>query len=1220
MYRKALLKFDIDAHCWVWDLSLIENEAITDNVVELMLDRMSELPDNTRRLMQIASCVGSSFDLETLAIASQEDLQYVGSVLWQALKEGLLVQEGGDWFLGLVGGAIDEKSTTSSNRDGHSDPLGTVSTSSLSSAHSTAIQNFMPRCRFLHDRMLQAAYESLSEEDRIQTHLSIGWRFYESFTPKERSDRVFELVEQINHGAALISSPEQQRCLIELNTLAAEKAKASSVWGAAEQYATIAFELMGEDPWDHNYDLSFKLQGIMAEAVYIKGEFERANAKYEALVEKANNILDKAELLTLRLVQAIGRSDYREGLKFGRRALQLLGITIPEEKESLSRLIVEEQAHLEKALQSCPIKNFHRLPECHDRTNQLAIYLLVNFGLSGLLSKEPELVSYGVQKSLLISIEHGRTDSTLVTLTSYGLLLVLKGAYQEAAEVGEKVKELLATYPDCREAASVWNGIALTLNHLKNPLMDSYTAYEKGFESGLKAGELARAGVCLSAKASIKAVAGFPIEETLAEAKVAEDFTAKKALRVPFLPIYKKIWESYLSDSYKLADENFDAEELDAIQSSSFVFALDYYRFEYLFWKEVDCPTLFAQLTVANESFRVFQMHFMAMDLRTLANLAIIRAQREGYLQNKTNEFSKWLEIFNVNTEILSVRAALNPAAVGHKLSLVQAEQNALEGARFELTARYYKEAINGAEANGFSQYAGLANELFARYLIDIGHDTLAEVPLEKAAYWYKRWGNRVKYNRLAERYQLFEEQTESVSISHSVFSGNAISTKHSPRIGSSASASVRQDNSLDFQSIIKSMQAISGELDLHSLIENMIKVIIENAGAQIAVLAIQSNKGTEIEAHVDSTKGISSFLKHTPIDQAESIPLELINLTLRLGERVWLDDASSKGDFVNDLYVKNSKAKSVLCLPISYRNTRVGALYLENNLSTGAFTEARLKVLEVLLGQAAISLENARLFNEVTGLNAGLEAKVAQRTKDLDEANKELASANKELESFSYTVSHDLKSPLRMIKGFSDILLEDYVDQLDEEAQRILGKVMLGAKSMEALINGLLDLSRMQKKEVIREALDLSAIASTVIDNLRDTYPERSVEVSIQEGIKVSGDARMMHSVVENLINNAWKYSGKTSNPRISFSESVIYDDQGRPQRVFSVADNGAGFDMNHAEKLFTTFQRLHNKSDFDGTGVGLSTVKRIIEKHGGEVWAEAEVGKGATFYFTLG
>jgi len=274
-----------------------------------------------------------------------------------------------------------------------------------------------------------------------------------------------------------------------------------------------------------------------------------------------------------------------------------------------------------------------------------------------------------------------------------------------------------------------------------------------------------------------------------------------------------------------------------------------------------------------------------------------------------------------------------------------------------------------------------------------------------------------------------------------------------------------------------------------------------------------------------------------------------------------------------------------------------------------------------MLLSQAAISFENARLFNEVSELNTGLEEKVLTRTQELNRSNeelndavKDLEDANKELDSFSYSISHDLRAPLRTIKGFSNILMEDYASNLEPEAQMVLKKVVTSADNMNNLITGLLDLSRVQKQAVIRSEVSLSKMANAIIKDLESHETSRKVTVNIQPDMQANGDPRMLGSVLDNLLNNAWKYSSKTEHPEISFTQQQI-----KGQTTFVVKDNGAGFDMEGIDKLFVSFQRLHTEKDFAGTGVGLATVKRIINKHGGEIWAEAEVGKGATFYFTL-
>ncbi len=236
------------------------------------------------------------------------------------------------------------------------------------------------------------------------------------------------------------------------------------------------------------------------------------------------------------------------------------------------------------------------------------------------------------------------------------------------------------------------------------------------------------------------------------------------------------------------------------------------------------------------------------------------------------------------------------------------------------------------------------------------------------------------------------------------------------------------------------------------------------------------------------------------------------------------------------------------------------------------------------------------------------LEERVAERTA-------QLAAANAELESFSYSVSHDLRAPLRGIDGFSLALLEDYSGKLDETGKDYLRRIRNGCMRMGNLVDGLLQLSRLSRRELRRQPVDLSEMARAVASELREASPERTVEFVIAPAVRVHGDPTLLHAALANLIRNSWKFTAKRENPRIEFG---VLDRDGR--RVCFVRDNGVGFDMQYGDKLFGAFQRLHSSDDFEGTGIGLATVKRIVHRHGGIVWAEGEVGKGATFYFTLG
>jgi signal transduction histidine kinase len=348
----------------------------------------------------------------------------------------------------------------------------------------------------------------------------------------------------------------------------------------------------------------------------------------------------------------------------------------------------------------------------------------------------------------------------------------------------------------------------------------------------------------------------------------------------------------------------------------------------------------------------------------------------------------------------------------------------------------------------------------------------------------------------------------------------------------------------------------------------------------ELEVLRFWRIVGAPIDRRLDESLSAQAFIEQRPMRTS--------------------DDAASTRRLPQEH--KTAGLRYVLTAPITAGGRRLGVVATVV-ARRSAFFDDDLSRLQLLADQAGVVLEHRRLFEEVHGLNRTLERNVS-----------ELRALNDELGAFAYSVSHDLRAPLRSIDGFSQILLEDKAEALGDDGRNHLNRVRAAATLMGGLIDDMLMLSRLTRDDMVSQKVDLTALAHSVVDELRAREPQRRVEFQSNGALPANGDERLLRIALTNLLANSWKFTRSRDPAHVSFGGETRDG-----EAVFFVKDDGVGFDMRYAEKLFGAFQRLHNTSEFEGTGIGLATVQRIVHRHGGRVWAESEVDKGTTFYFTL-
>ena len=1240
LYSESLLNFDLSKQSWQWDTDAIVAKGITDNVVELMLRKMQQLPLDSQQMLQLASCIGSRFDIEFLSVVAEQTEDNITRILWPAIQEGLVLQD-----------RMLEECTR-------------PDTAKKECSLNTIIRSSIAQFKFLHDRMLQAAYQSMSASEQQQTHLRIGrllrnrYMYEQTAIHESQATSLFSIVEQLNRGQSLITDGAEQLFLAELNQQAANLAKSSSAWDAVVQYASVGIALLPDNRWQACYQLTFSLLQLKAEGEYLCGQPEASDKLYSELLTYCHEDTLKAEIYATRLVEHSGRGLWHAGIEFGIQGLVSLGMPLfggandegvdasentdvnSDKKKSIYKerivndaLLIKEQALFDQLVTRTPIDQIEQLPEMNDPRKLIGIEILSTLTACAFMLGNSTLTHLSVLRGLNLVLTAGKSDLAGSQLSWFSVLLVQSREYSRSAIVAEQAVRLLEYYPHARELANSYNILAGLVLPMNDTYAYSSKQHQKGYEIGLESGDIARGVISLTNTLFLNYSSGQALSSILSQVVEINRVSNRKKVFAPHGANIFTLVKALATPSQQAAksfESMYSPEQLKKVKGSLHEFILLHFSSELAFWYG-DTEKSLGLAHEAHNGLNKSARFCFYMD-HLLQYGMLLFACESPFFESATllREDTTWVEDDRAFClEELKNLAEFCPENFDHKYQLLLAEQGQFQKLPMANVTTHYKNAIASAKDNGFIQYQALANELLALYLNRQGLDDAATAYLDEAVFLYQRWGCNARILYLQKNYAhllSFVETIGDESESKLSSTGGSVSTALNASLSSDVMSNITigsqigDESGLDFESVMKSSQIISSELKLAALVQKIMGVLTESAGAQTAALILNTSKGPCVQARVSAQEGgqveppQSDQNVAEMLDKCLDLPRSIISYALRADEVVNIEDMPNNSNFENEPYLKRQSPQSILCVPVDYREKKMGVLYLENKLTSKAFTKSRLAIIKMLLSQAAISIENARLFEEVNLLTQGLEQQVIERTDALSKSNEALQLANDELNAFSYSVSHDLRSPLRTMKGFSQILLAEYSDTLDSMGLRLLQRIKVGSSKMGDLINGLLELSRVQGQDIELNLVNLSDMAGDIVNELNENNVERSVEFICEPNIQVQGDERMLSSVMVNLLNNAWKYSAKKEHAKVEFGHEK---QQGK--NVYFVKDNGAGFDMEKAEMLFGTFQRMHTEKEFSGTGVGLATVKRIINRHKGEIWAEAEKGKGAVFYFTL-
>ena len=894
---EGFLAFDHGAQRWSWDLGRIHAKGYADNVVDLMVGKLARLPDEAQRALQQLACLGNVADITTLAVVLGSSEDEVHAALWEAVRLELVERLPGAY-------------------------------------------------RFGHDRVQEAAYSLIPEEQRAVAHLRIGRLLVARTPPQSREEVIFEIVNQFNRGAALITAREEREQLAELNLLAGKRAKASTAYASALTYLTAGAALLPDGSSARRAELTFALELHRAECEFLTGTSAVAEARLAELARHATNLPDLAAVTQLRveLLHVADRID--RCVEVGLDYLNRVGVVWSA--RPTPEVVRQEYAQMWRQLGDRPIEALLDLPRMADPVACGTMDVLTAL-VSPAWHTDYNLRSLVIGRMVNVSLEHGNSAASCLAYAFVGTVLgPYFGDYKGAYRFCQLGLDLVEQPGLDRFKARVY-----LMSNLVNPwtrhVRTGRALVRRAFDTAQQAGDLTYAVFSQNNLVTNLLASGDPLADVQREAEAGLDFArqARFGIVVDFITTQLQLIRTLrgLTPAFGwLEDAGFSEGRFEQHLESdpSLVMAVCWY------WIRALQARFFAgaYASALEAASKAQPLLWTSLGLFELPEYHLYAALTQAALCDEAAgpELARHLEALAAHHYQLQEWAENCPENFENRAALVGAEIARLEGRALD-AMDLYEQAIRSARANAFIHNEALAHELAARFYAARGFEDFARVYRRKAHEGYLRWAADGKARQLEELYPHLREEAPALGLASTI--GAPI-------------------ESLDLATVLRVSQAVSGEIVVEKLIHTLMRTAIEQAGAVRGLLILPRGLEQRIEAEA-TTSGdtVIVHLRDEAVGQAV-LPESVLQFVVRTRESVILDDAAAQSVFTEDTYIRERRARSILCMPLVNQGKLNGVLYLENNLARSVFAPTRIAVLKLLASQAAIALENTHLYRDL--------------------------------------------------------------------------------------------------------------------------------------------------------------------------------------------------------------------------------------------------------------